>query len=603
MKRIFLLTSCLFLFAFSNKRTDNSCLKVVPGNSIALIRQSGYSNEVENKIEQFENSFPIYNFQVAGDSNPTLSERMKYYGVKGLSIAVVHDYKIEWAKGYGWADSLEQRPVDTTTLFQACSVSKSINALALMKLAQDKKIDLYTDINNYLTSWKFPYDKISKGKKITTANLLSHTAGLSIHGFSGYANGETIPSIIQTLDGLSPANNKPVRSEFKPGLKFQYSGGGTIISQLILMDVTHEDYAEYMRKNILEPIGMMHSFFTVPPPKEKEKVLATGYFSNGNEVRGKFHNHPQAAAGLWTTPTDICKYIIEMQLSREGKSNKVLNEATTNLMLTPYIDKNSAFGVFVEKKGERNYFQHNGGSVGFRCQYYASLDGGDGVMVMINSSNGGIVEEVVNNIARVYGWKDFYPVKNTIVKAAIINPSETSLYKYVGAYRNGDEFIKIVKRGAELWYQGFEGGGDNMWRIYFTSEKDFFSKESRAEKTFYFDENGNVKGFAKMMEGKPLGNYAKTELITLPDFYLKKYVGKYSMWGITTEVYQKNNVLIMKIEEGYEMEMNFYSNTEFFMYSEEIYKEVFQFYENKKGETEGIIEKNGKVEIKAPKTN
>ena len=447
-----------------------------------FLKAQNYSTETEAKIKDFENNFSAYWFSSEGERAPTLLDRMNFYHVKGLSIAVVHDYKIEWAKAYGWADSAEQRKATTETLFQACSVSKSLNAVGILKLAQEKKLDLYSDINNYLTSWKFPYDENSAGKKITTANLLSHTAGLSIHGFAGYPNGKNMPTVVQVLDGISPAKNNPVRSEHKPGLRYQYSGGGVTISQLIVMDIAHDDYAEYMQKNVLGPIGMTNSFYIQPVPKEKEELLASGYLEDGKAIPQKYYAIPQAAGGMWTTPTDICKYIIEMQLSLQGKSNKVLSKDMTTLMMTPYIDESCALGVFIDKKGNEKYFQHSGGNIGFKCQFIGSIDKGNGMMVMANSSSGGIINEAVINIARIYGWKD-YSVPMATAKKGIIIKEEKELDKYTGTYRDGDVIIRIIKRDNALWYQGFQGGGTNAWKIYFTSDKDFFSRESRASAT------------------------------------------------------------------------------------------------------------------------
>src|SRR5258708_12968477 len=125
---------------------------------------------------------------------------MAFYHINGLSIAVVHNYKIEWAKGYGWADSAEQRPVTSQTLFQAASISKSLNGVGLLRLAQEGKLDLYADINNYLTGWKFPYDSLSKGRKITVANLLSHTGGLTLPGLPGYSLCHPLPTVVTFHD-------------------------------------------------------------------------------------------------------------------------------------------------------------------------------------------------------------------------------------------------------------------------------------------------------------------------------------------------------------------------------------------------------------------
>jgi CubicO group peptidase (beta-lactamase class C family) len=442
---------------------------------------------VQQRIEQVEQNLAGW-VQTQDGAKWTLQERMAKYHLNGLSIAVIHNYKIEWAKAYGWADSAEQRPVTVQTLFQAASISKSLNGVGLMKLVQDKKIDLYTDVNQYLTTWKFPYDTVSKGKKISVANLLSHTAGLTVHGFAGYEKGDSVPTLVQVLNGTRPANSPAVRPQAEPGLKSVYSGGGITISQLVLMDVTHQPYDTWMEANVLKPLGMTGSSYTQPPPPGRQSVLATGYRAGGEAIKGKYHIYPeQAAAGLWTNPTDLSKYIIETQLSFAGKSSKVLTQGITRLRLAPYIDSSAALGVFVSKKGGDTWFSHGGANEGFRSQYYGDLTNGDGVVVMVNSDNGGILEEVVNSVATVYNWKDFYtPVKKTEISI----PSGT-MQSYTGKYLSNGDTIVIYSKDGRLILDGGEGA----WKMYFTSPKDFFVFETRAALSFSTDAGGKVTGF------------------------------------------------------------------------------------------------------------
>jgi len=458
-----------------------------------LVSQTTYSKEVEAQIEQVENNLAGRVKLSAKGYN--IKERMAYYKLKGLSLAVVHNYQVVWAKGYGWADEAEKRPVTVNTLFQAASNSKSINAMGVLKLVQDKKLDLYTDINFYLKSWQFPYDSLSKNKKITLANLLSHTAGLSVHGFPGYDRKAQLPTITQILDGKAPANTAAVRSEFEPGLKSKYSGGGTTISKLVIMDVTGQPYDKFMYDNVLKPLGMINSFFTQPPPADKLNMLATGYYVNGSEVPHKFHVYPeQAPDGLWTTPTEMCKYIIETQLAYAGRSSKVLTPEMTKLSLTPYIDKIAALGVFVEERGTTKYFQHGAGNEGFCGQYYASVEGGDGVVVYVNSDNRSIIQEVINSVATVYKWKDFY---DATVKSEVTVP-ESVLAKYTGVYMFDDVLTAIFKKEDGYYYLS-----DNVYaKMYFTTEKSFFNEEFQTEKTFLMDTAGNVTGFSRQINGK-----------------------------------------------------------------------------------------------------
>jgi CubicO group peptidase (beta-lactamase class C family) len=365
------------------------------------------STDVQQKIAAVENH--LVGQSTAGiDSGWNILARMRMYGIRGVSIAVIRDYGLEWAKGYGWADEQAKTLVTTRTLFQAASISKSLNAIGVLKLAQENKLDLYADINRYLTIWKFPYDAVSKQKKISTLQLLSHTAGLNVHGFRGYKRGTPLPTVIQILNGEPPANSPAIRSMIEPGLRSEYSGGGITVSEQIVMDITREPYARYMQEEVLSPLGMTNSSFEQPNRGDPE-LLATGYTMDGQEIPGKYHIYPeQAAAGLWTNPTDLAKYIIETQLAYEGRSAKVLNQSMTRLRLTPYLNPAAALGVFIDSLHGGHYFHHNGANEGFRCEYIGSMTGGYGLVIMVNSDNGAIIPEIVNSMAKVYHFPGLY---------------------------------------------------------------------------------------------------------------------------------------------------------------------------------------------------
>jgi len=449
-----------------------------------------YPPDVEEKIRLVENNLAGW-VQTGNNDRWTLAERMKKYNINGVSIAVIHNYKIEWARGYGYADVSENRPVTESTLFQAASISKSLNGVGVLKLVQEKKLDLNTDINKYLLTWKFPYDEKSNNQLITLKNLLSHTAGLTIHGFPGYEKGEVLPTLPQVLDGQKPANTEAVRSSGEPGKSVNYSGGGVTISQMIVMDATHQPYDIFMKKNVLDPLGMTSSSYAQPPPEANRNILATGYRADGKEIPGKFHIYPeQAAAGLWTNPVDLCRYIIETQLSYKGESAKVLTQEMTKLRLTPVLE-DAALGVFVNSRvtGSLKYFNHNGGNEGFQCTAIGCRDNGEGVVVMTNSDNGSLIyEEIVNSVASVYNWKDYYlpEIKKVIdIDSSVLN-------KYPGKY-----FID----GRTAIFKKSDNGlvinvvGDLFWKVFFTSDSDFFVREFRGFLRFKTDKDKKVTGF------------------------------------------------------------------------------------------------------------
>ena len=389
-----------------------------------------FAQNVNDKIKLFEND--LNHWDKSKNRKWTLKERMALYNTNAVSIVVIKDYKVEWVKAYGYADISEKKSATPQTLFQAASISKSLNSLGVLKLVEQGKLGLDGDINTYLKTWKFPYDSLAKGRKISIANLLSHTAGLSVGGFAGYEKGKDLPTTIETLKGLKPSNSNPVRSIFEPGLKFQYSGGGITITQLILENVTGEKYEDYMKKNVLIPLGMGNSAFNQPPTQMNENIFATGYSASGKEINGKYHIYPEkAAAGLWTNPTDLAKYVIETQLSLLGKSNKILSQE----MSVKRIENN--LGVFLYNFDGAKYFKHSGGNEGFVCHYIASTENGNGIVVMTNGSSTKLIGEIVSSIASLNTWKN-YPLEPQKESVSLTITKE--------CYRDIDRGIELYKK-------------------------------------------------------------------------------------------------------------------------------------------------------------
>lgn len=449
-----------------------------------------HSKNIKEKIKQVENNLIAW-VKLDSTKNWNIYDRMKDLHVNGVSIAVINNYKIEWAKSYGWADTAQNIPVTVSTLFQIASIGKSLNAFGQMELVQSGKINLEADINSYLTCWKFPYDSLSKGKKITLANLLSHTAGLSVHGFDGYEWNHPLPTLSQTLNGEQPANNPPVRSVFEPGIKSEYSGGGIMISQAMLQDVTGIAYSEYMRNKVFLPLGMTHTSFSTDP---LYKNFATGYRFDDLNMGGKYMRFTEQACGgaTWSTATDLAKFIIEIQLSLKGQSNKVLSKETVKQMLTPYLkETNVAFGCFIDDKKGELYFQHSGLNPGYSSQYYGSINGGSGIVVLINGDNTDFKDEVVNAVATVYGWKNFY---DFAPKKIVALPPDT-LKKYVGKYKfeNSDNGPTIRYYNGNLYLENPHS--NSKWRMYFTDNQQCFMLEARWCNQTFFTNGNKVGGF------------------------------------------------------------------------------------------------------------
>ncbi|HSC45846.1 MAG TPA: serine hydrolase [Candidatus Acidoferrum sp.] len=332
---------------------------------------------------------------------------MKMMNDPALSVAVIDGYKVVWAKAYGTTELGGGTAVTTKTLFQAGSISKPVAATGMLALVQTGKLSLDEDVNVKLKSWKVPENEFTKDQKVTLRRIASHTAGLTVHGFPGYAVDEKMPTVVQVLNGEKPANTEPIRVDFVPGTQERYSGGGVTIEQLVMTDVTGEAFPALMKKLVIDKIGMSDSSYEQPLPAAWAARTPTGTDADGKPVHGKWHVYPEmAAAGLWTTPTDLAKFAIEIALARQGKSNKVLTQKTVEEMLTaqPSTDGTGiGFAVPKERPGE---FGHNGADEGFQALLVMNWETGQGAALMANSDNGILVmNEMMRSVAKEYGWK------------------------------------------------------------------------------------------------------------------------------------------------------------------------------------------------------
>jgi len=356
---------------------------------------------------------------IQGQSLPRmrLTDRMKHYDVPGVSIAVFDNGQILWARGYGLADISANKPVTPETLFQAASISKSVTAFAALQLVQQGKLNLDEDVNRKLVSWKVPDNEFTRNEKVTLRRLLSHTAGLNVPSVGEYLAGESLPTTVQILDGQKPANNEPVRADRTPGKEFRYSGGGYVIVQLLLMDVTHKTFPELMHDHVFEPLGMTRSTFEVPLRKSLWPEAAKPYTSSGTLAeRGWPLGYPaMAPAGLWTTPSDLSRFAMEVQKAYVGHS-KLLSFALAHEMLAYQSDEIYGLGVALAQRGHPKRFWHSGANGSYKCHFETFAETGQGLVIMTNGDGGlRLVGEIQRAVAQEYSWPDGHPREHAVV--------------------------------------------------------------------------------------------------------------------------------------------------------------------------------------------
>jgi CubicO group peptidase (beta-lactamase class C family) len=337
----------------------------------------------------------------------TLQELMERLHVPGLSITVVKDFKIHWSKAYGVADAQTGRLLDIGTRFQAASISKPVTALAAMRLVQEHRLDLDADINTVLKSWHVPKSDWTRKQAVTPRSLFSHTSGADDgFGFPGYEPDAPLPTVVQILEGLPPSNVGKVKFSRPPFEAYKYSGGGLLCMQLALTELTGRPFAQFMRSSVFLPLQMTNSSFEQPLAARDAAHAALAHDDQGQRMGPPWHVYPElAAAGLWTTPNDLAKFMIEIQTALRGPSGKVLKQQAAREMTAPIGVGRFAIALAIDQRGDGWYFSHNGSNWGYRAWMNGHIRKGYGVVIMTNGDNGmALMNQIADRIAAAYMW-------------------------------------------------------------------------------------------------------------------------------------------------------------------------------------------------------
>ena len=399
------------------------------------------------RIHRIEAS--VVDMPIGGDELPLrldLQKLMQLYKVPGLSIAVIDNFQIVWTKAYGVIEGGSATPVTSRTLFQAGSISKPMAATGALYLVEQGKLSLDENVNQKLKTWKVPENEFTKNEKVTLRRLMSHSAGLTVHGFPGYDVNDSMPTLVQIFNGEKPANTASIRVDLVPGTQVRYSGGGVTIEQQLMMDVTSKPFPALMREIVLDKIGMTDSSYEQPLRPAQAAMTASGTYADGKVVHGRWHIYPEmAAAGLWTTPTDLGKFAIEIALSKHGKSNRVLSEEMTRQMLTPALDE-AGLGFFLDKDNP-GQFSHNGADEGFQALLTMNAESGKGVAIMANSDMGIAVGDfLLQSVAKEYGWNYRSPAQGAfqmLVLTVRLQGAQAALQRYAEFKKSGSAKYKV----------------------------------------------------------------------------------------------------------------------------------------------------------------
>ncbi|HSA54795.1 MAG TPA: serine hydrolase domain-containing protein [Gemmatimonadaceae bacterium] len=415
---LYTLTLTLPVLAFTGARA--------PRDATAVARATRASRLLSPALAPSGAALPRY----------SLEERMRFYGVPGVSMAIINEGRVESVRAYGLADAEARVPVDTTTLFQAGSISKPVAAIAALRLAERGRLDLDADVNRHLKSWTLPASRYTRSTSVTTRRLLTHTAGLSVWGFPGYAPGRPVPTLLEVLNGQPPANTPAIRNDTIPGHRWLYSGGGYTVLQQLLIDVTGRPFPDLARDLVLAPLGMARSTYENPLPLARVGGAAAGHDGRGETIPGKRYTYPEmAAAGLWTTPSDLARFALAVQQGARAAASPLSPQLVRGL-LTPdtllTIGGNHwGLGLTIDGSGAAERFGHSGADAGFIAQMVAFRHTGKGAVIMTNGQRGGaLIQEILRAVATEYAWPALQPVRVDTV------PTDASARALAGRYVN-----------------------------------------------------------------------------------------------------------------------------------------------------------------------
>ncbi len=355
---------------------------------------------------------------------------MAYYHVPGVAIAVLKDGKVVQAAGFGVREAGTQEAVNADTLFSVGSVSKVVTAATTLRRVAAGKLDLDRDINTYLTTWKIPKAPAFADNKVTLRMLMSHTSGLTVWGFEDYLPGEKLPTIVQTLDGVAPAKNEPVRIDFEPGTRMRYSGGGITVEQLVLQDTTGKPFETIVRSELFQPVGMRRSTFVNPLPAGVGNI-AKAHDKNGQRAalpRGWESFPEQAASGLWTSANELGAFVGALIDSYRGKGD-FLPRTIALQMMTEVSPSVHGLGPRLEGDGEARIFHHGGSNDSYKAWIEGYLETGDGMVILTNGTEGNKLNVEIRNALSDALGRGINPLVRTVELAPAV------LADYTGTYR------------------------------------------------------------------------------------------------------------------------------------------------------------------------
>ncbi len=433
--------------------------------------------EETTRIERVENGLlPPILLHGQETQRMSLRERLEHYQVQGLSVAIIDDFELAWAKGYGVVLAGGKEAVTTDTLFQAGSISKPVAALVALRVVATGRVALEDPVNDHLTSWQLPDSPAGGPEPVRLHHLLTHSAGLEPHTFPPAPSGKKSPPLVELLGPV-------VKRVEPPGLRFGYSNPAYGLLEQLLIDATGQPFAQLARREVFAPLGMGGSNFAAVLPPPLFARAAHGHDGDGAPIDGKGTIVPAALGGLWTTPADLCRFLLGVFQANRSRVDFLPRQLAAGMVTRQFEDR--GFGTEIDGAGEALRIHHGGGLPGFSAFFVGYPVTGQGAVVMNNSGRRGwrMMHEILRSVAVEYGWPDY------VHERQLVAMSPETFAAYAGNYEfevNGMK-MRIYAKGGRF-YRG-------TYEMLPVSETLFVVPKAGDELEFIRDSTGRVTGF------------------------------------------------------------------------------------------------------------
>lgn len=450
----------------------------------SLITSTDLNNDSIAQIKQIEkNLFPVH-YLKGYEHRRSISEFMEENQIPGVSIAFFDQGKISWQETYGYANLVDSTKVTTNTIFNGASLSKTITAIGALNLVERGVLSLDDDINQYLKGWKIPDNEFTKKEKVTLKQLIGHRGGFERYVQSSYFPNDELPTITQMLTGEKPSVDPPVSIVYTPGEKQIYSNPGYSVIEKIIEDVTNKAFEDWMEQKLFDPFNMTNSSFEQPVPKKFFQQMATGYTDDLEPYPYKLFPY-KAAGGIWTTPSDLARFLMTVLEDHHSNTNKILSKKMTDSVFAKNSDR-LGFAKIYSDESKDVLFEHWGSNSGFTCYLLGSVNHNQGVVIMTNSDNGmSLMSYIARAVAVANDWDLLQP---QVFESMSLDTEKIN--KFRGDFKGGNEILKFEVIENELNFLSESGIKSKLVSI---AENKFIDPNENTLYEFLQNNNGEIK--------------------------------------------------------------------------------------------------------------